>query len=221
MNAQISRIILGIAIVAAGVGFLLGNLDILNFNELVNKWWPLAVVLAGILIFINDTKSYLWALLVVGLGVLWQLQKLGITDVNPWQLFWPAVVILVGFSILMNRSAARLRVGKSEREDATAILGGSDQRNTSEDFKGSKITAVMGGVKLDLRKAVIKKEATVEIFSFWGGVELIVPRNVIVKNRSSVILGGIEDKTERDEDKNAPILYITGDVIMAGVEIKN
>lgn len=179
------------------------------------------MILGGILIFISDPKSYLWALLVLGLGVLWQLQKLGVTDVNPWQLFWPAVIILVGFSILMNRSAARLRVSKTEREDITAILGGSDQRNSSQDFKGSKVSAIMGGVKLDLRKAVIKKEATIEIFTFWGGVELLVPSNVIVKNKSSVILGGIEDKTEHDTAKDAPVLYITGDIIMAGVEVKN
>lgn len=221
MKAQLSRIIMGLAIVSVGVGFLLGNLGILNFNELASTWWPLAVILGGVLIFISDPKSYLWALLVLGLGVLWQLQKLGITNVNPWQLFWPAVIILVGFSILMNRSAARLSVSKTEREDITAILGGSDQRNSSQDFKGSKVSAIMGGVKLDLRKAVIKKEATVEIFTFWGGVEIIVPPNVIVKNKSSVILGGIEDKTEHDTAKDAPILYITGDIIMAGVEVKN
>lgn len=221
MKAQVSRIIMGLAIVIVGVGFLLGNLDVLNFNELAARWWPLAVILAGILIFVNDTKSYLWAILVAGVGVLWQLQRLDITDVNPWQLFWPAVIIIVGLSILMNRSATKRRVNKSEREDATAILGGSDQRNTSDDFKGSKITAVMGGVKLDLHKAVIKKEATVEIFTFWGGVELIVPRNVKVKNQTSAILGGVEDKSELEGDKNAPVLYVIGDVIMGGVEIKN
>lgn len=221
MKAQLSRIIMGLAIITVGVGFLLGNLDVLNFNELAGRWWPLAVILGGILIFINDTKSYLWALLVVGLGVLWQLQQLDITDVNPWQLFWPAVIIIVGLSVILNRSAAKLRVSKTERDDATAILGGSDQRNTSEDFKGSKVTAVMGGVKLDLRKAIIKKEATVEVFTFWGGVELVVPRDVIVKNQTSVILGGVEDKSEREDNKNAPVLHVIGDVIMGGVEIKN
>ena len=221
MKAQVLRIIMGLATIIVGIAFLLGNLEVLNFSELASRWWPLAVILAGILIFINDTKSYLWAILVSGVGILWQLQRLDITDVNPWQLFWPAVIIIVGLSILMNRSATRLRVNKVERDDAIAILGGSDQRNTSEDFKGSKVTAVMGGVKLDLRKAVIKKEATVEIFTFWGGVELIVPPNVLVKNQTSAILGGVEDRSDRESDKNAPVLYVVGDVIMGGVEIKS
>jgi predicted membrane protein len=221
MKAQLSRFIMGLAIVAIGVGFLLGNFDILNFKDLAKDWWPLVVVLVGILIFINDIKNYLWALIVTGFGVLLELRQLGVADINPWQVFWPAVIILVGLSIIFNRAVGHHKISKSERDDLSAILGGHDQKNTSDDFKGSKLTAVMGGIKLDLRKATIKKEATIEIFSFWGGIELSVPDNVIVKNRISCIAGGVEDKTEQPKEKNAPILYITGDVMMAGVEIKN
>lgn len=79
----------------------------------------------------------------------------------------------------------------------------------------------MGGAKLDLRKATIKKEATVEVFALCGGIELVVPREITVRNQTSAILGGVEDKSEREGGKNAPVLYITGDVIMSGVEIKN
>ncbi len=220
MKAQTTRLITGLLIIAVGIGFLLGNSNVIHFRGIVEDWWPLAIIAAGILIFINDIRSYLWALLVVGIGVIFQLRELNIIDVDPWQLFWPGVIIFVGLSVLFSRSA-RHHVSKAERDDVTAILGGTDQRSASEDYKGSKVTTVMGGVKLDLRKAVIKKEATVEIFSFWGGVELIVPRNVIVRNQTSAILGGIEDKTDQDSVKDAPVLYVTGDVIMAGVEIKN
>ena len=220
MKAQITRYITGLAIIAVGAGFLLDTFNVIEFAKLAGDWWPLAVIFAGVIIFINDVRSYLWALLVAGAGVVFQLKELGITDVNPWQLLWPAVIIVVGLSVLLGRSPKH-RVSKAERDDVTAILGGTDQRCASEDFKGSKVTAVMGGVKLDLRKATIKKEATIEIFGFWGGVELVVPRNVIVRNQTAAILGGVEDKTDQEATKNAPVLYVTGDVIMAGVEIKN
>lgn len=220
MKSYITRIITGLVVVAIGVGFLLDNAHVIEFGTIATTWWPLLVVLAGIVIFINDAKNYLWALLVMGAGVLFQLRTLDIVDVNPWQVFWPVVIIVVGVSIIFSRTPGH-KVSKSERDDITAILGGSEQQNTSNDFKGSKLTAVMGGTKLDLRKAKIKKEATVELFAFWGGVELIVPRNVMVRNQTSAILGGVEDKTDQELTKDSPVLYVIGDVIMAGVEIKN
>lgn len=221
MKAHITRFIAGLAIIGVGIGFLLDNLAVFDFSQYVSEWWPLAVIFVGLLVFMNDIRSYLWSLLIVGFGILLQLKVLGIADINPWQFFWPVVIIFIGVSVILNRSAMRLRVSKAERDDATAVLGGSDVRSTSEDFKGSKVSAILGGVKLDLRKATIKKEATIEVFSFWGGVELVVPRNVIIKNKTAVVMGGVDDKTEQEAGKDAPVLYITGDVIMAGVEIKN
>ena len=53
-----------------------------------------------------------------------------------------------------------------------------------------------------------------------GGVEVRVPDNVIVKNRATLFLGGIEDNTRPEEGKNNPILYIDGSIVMGGVEIK-
>lgn len=220
MKAQIIRIITGLTIIAVGIGFLLDNAGIIDFSSLAATWWPLAVIFAGVLIFLNDTRSYLWALLVAGIGIMFQLRELGIVTVNPWQLFWPAVIIVVGLSVILSR-APRNRVNKANRDDVVAVLGGSDQKNASENYQGSKFTVIMGGAKLDLRKAKIKNDATIEIFSLMGGVELIVPRDVVIRNQTSAILGGVENKTDQDDIKNAPVLYITGDVIMAGVEIKN
>lgn len=221
MKAYTIRFITGLVIIAAGAALLFSNLGIYNFDNFVEDWWPLAVIVAGLLVFINDVKSYVWSFLIIAVGVILQLEQLDVLDINPWQLLWPLIVIFIGVSVILNHSATRRRVSKTQRDDATAILGGSDKLNVSDNFLGSKVTAIMGGVKIDLRKATIKKEATLEVFSFWGGVEVIVPRNLIILNQASVILGGVEDKTEQEIAKGTPVLYITGDVIMAGVEIKN
>lgn len=221
MKANTTRFITGFAIILLGGLFLANNLNIVDTTDFLSDWWPLAIILAGILIFINNTRSYLLSLFVICIGTLLQLRALEMFDFNPWQLVWPVVIIMVGLSILLNQSAYKKRVTNSDRNNITAILGGSDQRNSSDDFKGSKITAVLGGVKLDLHKAVIRKEATIDVFTLMGGVEIIVPRNVVVRNQTSAILGGIENKADPDKEKGAPVLYITGDVIMGGVEIKN
>lgn len=218
---SLTRSITGLLIIAVGLSFLLTNLNVLPFSVAIGDWWPMFVIVGGVLILLNDRKNYLWALLVIALGIVFQLNQLNIIDVNPWQLFWPAVIIIVGVSIMTSHKVPRKNIAASEREDVTAVLSGSETKVQSKDFKASRVTAVCGGVTLDLREATIKKEATIDLFSLWGGIEVYVPKNVIVKNNTSVILGGVENNTAADTDRDAPVLHVVGDVVMAGVEIKN
>lgn len=212
---------MGVLVIIIGVTLLLSSLNIWNFGEIVNIWWPLAVIVMGVIIFINDRSAYLWAFLVVAIGVVWQLNRLEIIDVSIWSLFWPLFIILVGVSLLRSRKLPRKQADVTNRQNITAILGGTEQREQSQDYQGSRVTAVLGGVKLDLRQAKIVKEATIEVFAFWGGVEIIAPEDVIVKNNLSNILAGTEYKMVPTTKKNAPVLNIIGDVVMAGVEIKH
>ncbi len=218
---SLTRIIMGLLIVAVGLSFLLTNLNILPFSVAIGDWWPIFVIVAGVIILLNDLKNYLWALLVIALGVIFQLNQFDVIDVNPWQLFWPAVIIVVGLSVIITRSPSCQRVASQDREDVTAILSGSETKVQSKDFKGSRVVTVCGGAMLDLRDATIKKEATIDLFAFWGGIEIYVPSGVIVKNSTSAIMGGVENKaTNSDVKETAPILHIIGDVVMSGVEIK-
>jgi predicted membrane protein len=218
---SLARTIIGLLIVAVGASFLLTNLNILPFDVGIAQWWPLFIVAGGVVMLLSDVRNYLWALLVIGLGVLFQLKQFGIVDVNPWQLFWPAIIIVLGVSVMTSRGSSRGKIAASDREDVMAILSGSEVRVESKDFKGSRVTSICGGAMIDLRKAVIKKEATIDVFAFWGGIEIIVPEHVMVKNNTSAIMGGVEQQAGGDAVKEgSPILYVTGDVVMSGVEIK-
>ncbi|HMI09564.1 MAG TPA: DUF5668 domain-containing protein [Candidatus Saccharimonadales bacterium] len=221
MKSQITRFTAGLGIIVIGVVLLLANLDVAGFDEIARNGWPAIIIGVGILMFINDTKNYLWALLISGVGVALQLRELDIVTVNIFQLFWPAVIVIIGLSIIFNRAGSAKRVSKEKSDDVSAILGGIDHRNNSENYLGGQATAIMGGIKIDLRGVKIKEQATLNVFAFWGGVELIVPSDIVVKTKASCILGGIENKTNPETSKGAPVLYVTGDVIMAGVEIKN
>ena len=218
---SLTRTIIGLLIVAVGASFLLTNLNILPFDVGIAQWWPLFIVAGGVVMLLSEVRNYLWALLVIGLGALLQLKQFGIVDVNPWQLFWPAIIIVLGVSVMTSRGSSRGKIAASDREDVMAILSGSEVRVESKDFKGSRVTSICGGAMIDLRKAVIKKEATIDVFAFWGGIEIIVPEHVMVKNNTSVIMGGVEQQAGGDAVKEGgPILYVTGDVVMSGVEIK-
>ena len=218
---SLTRTIIGLLIVAVGASFLLTNLNILPFDVGIAQWWPLFIVAGGVVMLLSDVRNYLWAMLVIGLGALLQLKQFGIVDVNPWQLFWPAIIIVLGVSVMTSRGSSRGKIAASDREDVMAILSGSEVRVESKDFKGSRVTSICGGAMIDLRKAVIKKEATIDVFAFWGGIEIIGPEHVMVKNNTSAIMGGVEQQAGGDAVKEgSPILYVTGDVVMSGVEIK-
>jgi cell wall-active antibiotic response 4TMS protein YvqF len=65
MNKQITRIILGLVIIAIGVSTLLDALNITFFNSFFENWWPLIVIIVGILMLINHSRQFVWPLIVI------------------------------------------------------------------------------------------------------------------------------------------------------------
>lgn len=220
MNRQITRTIAGVGIIAVGILALLDTLNIAAVSDIFRYWWPSAVIVAGILMFINAPRQFVWPLIVTGAGTLMQLRELDIVTFNIWQLFWPMVIIAVGLSVLINRSYTHKNINKKDLDDLTVLLSGSVTTNESKDYKGGKVSAIMGGADIDLRNAIIKDEATLDLFAFWGGITLKVPEGWVVKSKITPIAGGVEIKT-KPAGKNAPILYLVGDVVMGGVEVKH
>lgn len=211
----------GVIILGLGLVFLLNNIGVIEARNLTENWWPFIIITAGLLILINNIRSWMAGLFLVLLGGAYQLKELGMVEFEPWSLVWPLIVVFVGASIIFRRSYTGGRVSKDERDDLTAILAGTKSTNTSADFKEARITAIMGGAQLDLRKAEIQENALVEVSAFWGGIEIIVPKNITIKNQINNILAGTEDKTIQETNKNSPTLTIAGDNIMAGVTIRN
>jgi predicted membrane protein len=220
MNQTIVRIITGLFVIALGVGALLDALNILNFWEQFGRWWPLLLIGGGILLFINDFRQYIAAVALVIVGAILQLNTLDIVQINVWSVIWPVLIIAAGLSIIVNRTGKTAKnVRIQDLDGVSAIFAGNESINKSKDYKGGRATAVFGGVSIDLRDAVIKGEATLEVFALFGGIELKVPREWQVKHSVFPILGGVESKAQGDGEK-APTLYITGTVALGGVEVR-
>lgn len=103
-----------------------------------------------------------------------------------------------------------------------AMLSGHELRPVSRPFRGADLNAVMGGIKLDLTSARMEGDtAIVEIFAFWGGVEIYVPPDWTVSSEVTTLLAGFIDKRRPTSVVPTKHLVIKGMVVMAGVEIKN
>ncbi|GGY66351.1 hypothetical protein GCM10011613_07850 [Cellvibrio zantedeschiae] len=225
------RIILGGFIIALGILALVDRLGIFSIGSIF-QFWPTVFVVVGLLkIAASKSRSSIaTGSIFIAIGVVMQLNNLGIIHFS-WHDWWPVILIGVGISIIFkdhSRSKDSSKTILSDEElkntnsvlDITAIMGGNETVNNSPDFKGGELTAIMGGVELDLRGASIQSEAVLNLWATWGGIALKIPADWVVVNRCTAIMGGIEDKSFASP-ATAKRLIITGTVIMGGVEIKN
>ena len=223
MNTQqVIRIITGSLVIIIGLGALLDAVGVFPFWATLRTWWPLGVIIVGLLVLANNIRQFIWGgILIVG-GILLQLRNLEIIDFNVWSLFWPAILIAVGVSILLNRSMTPKNAHSKDVDNLSAVFGGVETVNNSKNYKGGKASAIFGGVSLDLRDAKIDKEATIDVFALCGGVEIKVPREWKIQSHTFPILGGVETKNAGQKaDDKSPILIITGTVALGGVEVKS
>jgi hypothetical protein len=96
-------------------------------------------------------------------------------------------------------------------------------RNTrvADEFRGTEVTTVFGGYKLDLRDATFPRgETIINMNTFFGGSQVLVPEdsNVIIESRT--IFGGFEDKTRHPAEGGADLVF-RGTTAFGGVQIRN
>jgi len=214
------QVLLGVLIVAVGVIALLTQLGVVDVDlgQLVSDWWPLLIVGVGLAALIASPRAWLGPAVIIVVGLLLLLQSLDVVDVNFWELLWPVAVILLGLSLIANVGT---RAVDDDTVNSTVFWWGSDRKTRSQQFKGGNLTAIMGGIDVDLREADIVGKAEISIFTFWGGVEIKVPPTWRVRTSGLPILGGWEDKTTLPLQDGAPELVVHLTTIMGGAEIKN
>jgi predicted membrane protein len=222
------RIVLGLGIIIIGILFLLGNLDILDPHEYL-RLWPALLIVAGIAHLMQSEKGSrrIWGIVLIFVGSAMLLDRLYFIHFNLWN-YWPLILVFVGIMMIIKSSLFRkeIIILAGEKDDsnsylkAVAVLGGFRRKISSQDFKGGELTAIMGGLEIDLRDASINGEAVIDIFAMMGGVEMRVPEDWLVIIQGFPFMGGYDDKT-RPPKEATKRLIIKGTAVMGGVEIKN
>ena len=101
-----------------------------------------------------------------------------------------------------------------------ALIGYLKRSHHSANFRGGSVTAVMGGVELDLRKATLTGgTAHVDVVAFWGGIEIKVPAEWTVDARVVPVMGAFENKVDAMATSGGPRLVVRGHAIMGAVVI--
>jgi len=222
------RFMVGLGIITLGVVFLLGNLDIINVHEYL-RFWPAILIFIGIAYLLQCRRGagLMWGIFLIFVGTGMLLDNLGIFYFNLWH-YWPLLLVFAGIMMIIKASTHKNyhHFNSSESSDsnsvikAMAVMGGFRLTNNSKDFRGGDLTAIMGGLEVDLRDASIADTAIIDIFTLMGGVEMHVPEDWLVIIDGFPFMGGFENKT-RTPKEGAKRLIIKGTAIMGGLEVKN
>lgn len=102
----------------------------------------------------------------------------------------------------------------------TALLSGKDVRIVNEIFEGANVTAILGGIELDLKNAIIEKDVRIEVSTILGGIDIYVPQNVKVVVDCNSILAGVDNCVLSPVQENLATIYIYGTCILGGIDIK-
>lgn len=213
------RAYLGLAAVAIGSLLLLRNLHVISFDywgELWGGFLSFLLILVGCIILVKRSR-WIWGLLFLSAGATIGLRALHIVDVNFWQIVWSILFIAVGSAVLFSLVKDG-KISKTKAKHMAAAWSGQSEKVEGK-YTGGTVSSVFGGVDLDLRQADIKDGAVIEVFVLFGGVDIIAPNDVVVKNEATAIFGGIDDKTNPGA-KAKKTLYIRGECFFGGIELK-
>lgn len=213
------RLFIGSIIVAVGALWLLDAADVLNAGDIISDWWPVAIILAGLIALIANPRHWPIAGVIVLVGVAFLLATLDIADI--WAIVWPVAIIVVGLVILFGRGlGAQAEIG--DTVNSFNIFSGSEMASHSDSFQGGSISALFGGAELDLRDATPAPGAKLDVFTAFGGLEIQVPQGWQVDIKGLPIFGGFDNVTAKEQlGPGAPLLTVNATVLFGGLEIKH
>jgi predicted membrane protein len=216
----------GLMVIVIGVLFTLDNLEIIDARDYL-QYWPAGLVAVGVLKLyhaVRGGRGWLGGLFFVSIGAWMLIEQIVYFRIDARDVMPLFLVFLGGYMVWRGfggRGRGRVVDGQADFS-ALAIMGGVVRKSNAPAFRGADLTAVMGGCEIDLRQASIAPgtEAVIDVFAFWGGIDIKVPEDWTVVSRVVPIMGGIEDKTHAPQTPDKR-LVIRGMLVMGGCSVKN
>lgn len=229
---QLNRWLWGLVLIAVGVIWGLNVLGIVDVNIFFRGWWTLFIIVPCAIGLISESGERTGNAIGLLIGVALLLGCQGVVRFGMlWKLILPTVLIIVGLSFLFKdtlKSAAMKQAKKLQKENKegvkqyTATFGDQKLNFEGEEFKGCKVQAIFGGVKLDLRGAKITHDVVVTAESIFGGTTILVPEDLNVKVVSTSVFGGVSNKhaSRKSKDDDKVTVYIDAMCVFGGVDIR-
>lgn len=98
------RFWLSLLLIVFGFGFLLQQAGVWNFYHILSTWWPLVLIVIGVIQLIHRSVSTVSGLLFIAIGGLFLANQW--VPINLTACVWPLILILVGFAFIFSRPTA-------------------------------------------------------------------------------------------------------------------
>ena len=203
--------------------YLLDASGVLDAGATLGDWWPLSIVMLGAFqIAAERSVGPVSGMLLAG-GLALLGATTGVFGSVDWSIVWPVVLILAGAGLLFGWGRQRMGAVDEEEVNGMAVLAATRVATRSAAFRKASVTAVLGGMTLDLSKATpVPAGARVSATVVFGGVDVIVPPGWAVSVKGVPLFGGWDDTTERAAvGPETPKLEIQALVVFGGLEVRH
>jgi len=233
-DKRMKKIVFGLLVILVGtllLAFNTGNLSY-EYKHFIFNWQVLLIAIGITNLFSKD--SWLTGVVLIGVGTFFWIPMLYIFPYNFRGMFWPALLILFGILVILNKGFGPHFLHHHFRKDfsldsgyieETNIFSGTKQRISPVVFTGGKITNIFGGSEIDLTRTTLGEGNNVlEVFCAFGGISLIVPSDWEVHIEVTSVLGGFVDKrtyTNTTSNDSVRKLFIKGSAVFGGGDLKS
>lgn len=215
------NVIWGLLFIVVAVLIFLNSFNIVRVNLLFDGWWTLFIIIPSFLgLFDGEEKGGSLIGLFVGILLLLFCQDVLDFDIL-LKLIVPCVLIVTGLTFIFKGRTKTKNVENVKAVGGTnysATFSGQNLDFSKEEFTGTKLDAVFGGIKCDLRDAIIKDDVLIEASAIFGGITILVPKDVNVIITSTSIFGGVDGKSKKD--KSGKTIYLNATCLFGGVDVK-
>lgn len=241
VSSKSPSLFLGIILMLAGILFLsfnFGWVDLALRKVLFS--WPMIFIVLGLFSLLKqEWGGAIFGLIFGGFFLLPIIERaypesLSFLNDNFTQNYWPLLLILLGFAVIVRVSLRKKRISRKRHSrefiegtngyyHRKVLFGGNEDIFLEPIFTGGEIETIFGGVSADFRKSSLPEgETYLNVQAIFGGVELFLPEDWVVDTKINAIMGGVENKrfTNVKSGERAKKLIITGDVIFGGCEIR-
>lgn len=222
-----SNFLWGIVFIIIGILWALKSLEIININFFFDGWWTLFIIVPSLIGLVSDNEKT-ENLIGLIIGFIFLLISRDILDFGfIFKLIVPLVLVIVGISLICKDSLNQKikkeikKINKKDNHDNKeyfATFAGQELNFSEEDFSDCSLNAIFGGMECDLRNSQIQDKTLIKATAVFGGIDILVPDDVLVKVVSTSIFGGVSNKKKTSDSKK--ILYIEATCLFGGIDIK-